>query len=426
MTFTVTRSTGVIVQPSESTPSGTLNLSVIDRLPNLRLNVQTLHVFRHGHETARVIREALSKALVPYYPLAGRLKESPYGDLQIYCSGEGVWFVDAFTDCSLESVKYLDNVPMIPNDNLLPTPPPETCSLDPLVQIQVTHFTCEGFVIGVTFCHSVCDGLGAAQFLNTVGEFARGFTHHRTLPVWHRETIPAPAWLAHALREPKLSLPPPSPLSPSDQLEHASFDISIDQIYWLKNEFLELTGKYCSTFDVVAASLWRHRTRAIRLETDTSVKLVFFANTRQFLDPPLPEGFYGNCFFPVTVTISSGWLVEASNAQAVKLIREAKARLPTTFRNWLKNDQLDDSEDAFASPLEYTTLFISEWSRLGFNQIDYGWGHPLHVLPIQASSIMPVSLVGSPPTPKKGTRLMTWCVHSAHLPSFLDQMMNQS
>ncbi|KAL5700619.1 spermidine dicoumaroyl transferase [Ranunculus cassubicifolius] len=409
MTFTVTRRTGTVVHPSEPTPCATLNLSEVDRLPNLRINIQTLHVFKHGHkDVPKIIRDALSKALVPYYPLAGRLTESPSGELQIACSGDGVWFVEAITDRTLDSFNYFNNVSDIPHDHLLPTPPPESLGIDPLVQIQVTHFVCEGFVMGVTFCHSICDGMGAAQFLNTVGEFARGFSHPSIAPVWHREAIPARVGLAHAV---ETAIPPP--LS-CNKLEHASIDISLDQIKNLKNQFMEMTGHYCSTFDVVAASLWRERSRAIILEKEDPVKLVFFGNTRKFLNPPLPEGYYGNCFFPVTVTATSGWLIEASNAEIVKLIKEAKARLPNEFTKWVNNKELGD-EDPFCSPLKYTSLYISEWGGLGFNMIDYGWGRPVHVVPIQGPSIMPIGIIGSPPMPKTGIRLMTWCVESPHL-----------
>jgi len=84
---------------------------------------------------------------------------------------------------------------------------------------------------------------------------------------------------------------------------------------------------------------------------------------------------------------------------------------------------MKNGEDPFAPPLIYTTLFISEWGRLGFNQVDYGWGPPVHIVPIQGSSIIPVGIVGSLPLPKKGIRLMTWCVEEVHRQPFIDQMM---
>lgn len=159
---------------------------------------------------------------------------------------------------------------------------------------------------------------------------------------------------------------------------------------------------------------------------DDEVKLVFFANCRQLV--PLPAGFYGNCFFPVTVKASNKIVAQASLAEVVKLIKDAKAKLPAEFSQWLNNKTYksvnEDQNDPFAPGpgVGYDTLFISEWGRLGFNEVDYGWGKPVHVIPVQGSAVIPVGIVSKQPLPQNGIRLMTWCVHAQHLPSFLNMM----
>ncbi|MED6121818.1 hypothetical protein PIB30_033634 [Stylosanthes scabra] len=415
--MSVTRTKQSLVKPAEETPLTTLDLSMIDKIPVLRCDARTLHVFRHGPEAASVIREALSRALVPYYPLAGRLvthKSSEAGCLQVQCSGDGVWFVEASADCTLQSVHFFDDIHSIPYHDLLPPDILETQGIDPLVKMQVTQFACGGFVIGLVFCHTVCDGLGAAQFLNAVGELARGLHKPVIEPIWHRNFAPSP------LPVPSLSLPKLPPPMPSYKLEHANIDIPMHGINNLKQEFQRLTGLACSSFEIVAAGLWRSRARAIDFEASADLKLVFFANCRQILEPPLPAGFYGNCFFPVTITASC--VREASIFDVVKMIQDAKTKLPSEFGRYLKGS---GSDDPFAPPLSYGTLFISEWGRLGFNNVDYGWGPPVHVVPIQGSSIIPVGIVGYMPLtllPKKGIRLMTWCVEQDHRHAFLHQM----
>lgn len=274
-------------------------------------------------------------------------------------------------------------------------------------------------MIGLIFCHSICDGLGAAQFLNAVGELAKGVEHLSIQPVWRRDFFPPPPHHQANLTA-LVNLPPPMP---NYRLEHANVDILLDHINQLKREFQRSTGQTCSSFETVAATFWSRRTQAINFKENTQLKLVFFANCRQLLDPPLPNGFYGNCFFPVTITGSSEQLSRASITDVVNLIQEAKAKLPVEFAKYMKGDLLKDGEDPFAPPLTYTTLFISEWGRLGFNQVDYGWGPPVHIVPIQGSSIIPVGIVGYMPLPKKGVRLMTWCVEEVHRQPFLVQMM---
>lgn len=271
----------------------------------------------------------------------------------------------------------------------------------------MTQFGCEGFVIGLIFCHSICDGLGAAQFLNAVGEMARGAETPSAAPEWCRDFLPPP---------PSVNpLPLVIPV-PDYQLEPAIIDVSIDEIKKLKQEFQQQSGKSCSTFEMVAAMLWRRRTEAIGMDEKTQVKLVFFANCRHLLDPPLPEGFYGNCFFPVSVSARSGELVAKDVFQVVEVIKEGKARLAEEFWKWANKEA---EGDPFAPPLEYGTLFISEWGRLGFMEVDYGWGKPVHVVPVQGSSIIPVGIVCSQPRPRTGVRLMTWCLNKTHLPPLL-------
>ncbi|OIT03933.1 PREDICTED: acyl transferase 4 [Nicotiana attenuata] len=478
MDFLVTRrgGGGNLVTPSGQTPNGVLDLSVIDSLAVLRCNARTLHVFKGGDAT--LIRDAFSKALVPYYPLAGRLKMSVHSNnqlLQIDCSAQGIWFEEASADCTLYDVNYLDEPAALEDstfDKLLPqlhssSPHPigHDTFMDPLVLVQVTEFKCGGFVMGLTFCHSICDGLGAAQFLKAVGEFARGVEKLSATPVWCREyLLPTPSaqkGLTASDHETKdnSSMSPPFIIPVPDQrLEHASFDIPMDEINQLKHnvmqdQLMDRQNAFCSSFEIIAATLWKQRSRAILDLTndemnsssssnssfitthnagDDEVKLVFFANCRQLV--PLPDGFYGNCFFPVTVKASNKIVAQASLAEVVKLIKDAKAKLPTEFSQWLNNktyksvnkDQNgnDQLNDPFAPGpgVGYDTLFISEWGRLGFNEVDYGWGKPVHVIPVQGSAVIPVGIVSKQPLPQNGTRIMTWCVHGQHLPSFLNMM----
>jgi shikimate O-hydroxycinnamoyltransferase len=50
------------------------------------------------------LRAALAKALVPFYPLAGRLGTDDGGRLQIDCHGEGALFLVARADCAGEDI----------------------------------------------------------------------------------------------------------------------------------------------------------------------------------------------------------------------------------------------------------------------------------------------------------------------------------
>lgn len=95
-----------LVAPAEETEKGMYFLSNLDQ--NIAVIVRTIYCFKSedkGNEkAAEVIKDALRKVLVHYYPLAGRLTISPQGKLIIDCTGEGAVFVEAEANCTLDDI----------------------------------------------------------------------------------------------------------------------------------------------------------------------------------------------------------------------------------------------------------------------------------------------------------------------------------
>ncbi|VAI76366.1 unnamed protein product [Triticum turgidum subsp. durum] len=232
-TKTVTKSPPELIVPALTTPGGTLPLSSIDKAAGSAGLVNLIQVFAPPSFTAArmsqgaaaamaAMRDGLARALVPYYPVAGRV--APSG-LAVDCTGEGVWFVEAAASCALADVDGLGCCPLlIPGELLLPRAPPGE-KLDGLIlMVQATRFTCGGFAVGISFSHAVFDGQGAAQFLTAVGELARGLQAPSVTPVWDRDAI----------------LDPPSPPPPQlteFRLVTQVADISAESIARVKDDF---------------------------------------------------------------------------------------------------------------------------------------------------------------------------------------------
>ncbi|CAL9117485.1 unnamed protein product [Musa textilis] len=279
--------------------------------------------------------------------------------------------------------------------------------------LQVTEFRCGGFAVGIRFNHAVFDGVGAAQVLKAVAEIARGHARPVVEPVWCRDAIPSP----------------PKPLQrhaafpAAFHFQTSAFDISSDRINAVKNQFLRETGQKCSTFDVVTALLWQCRTRAISLDPHADLGLGFAANTRHLLRGLLPEeGFYGNCVYPMEIKANAGTIAASSLVVLIVLIRDAKDRLSAKFSECMMGDS---AENPYTIPPGYGTLAVSDWRRVGFSEVNYGWGEPILVVPLpdDNNNVVASCVYLLPPKPKQGVRLMTRCVEMEHLPAFTEEIM---
>lgn len=87
-----------MVKPAQETPKRSLWNSNVDLVvPNF--HTPSVYFYRPTGAAnffdPKALKDALSRALVPFYPMAGRLKRDEDGRIEIDCNGEGVLFVEA-------------------------------------------------------------------------------------------------------------------------------------------------------------------------------------------------------------------------------------------------------------------------------------------------------------------------------------------
>jgi hypothetical protein len=290
--------------------------------------------------------------------------------------------------------------------------------------VQVTAFACGGFVVGFRFSHAVADGLGAAKFMGAVGELARGAEQVSVSPVWARDAIPdPPGALVGRLPDP----------TGAKRLQYLAIDISADYIDHFKSQFAAATGGgRCSAFEVLIAKAWQSRTRAAGFEdpAGTPVQLCFAMNARPLLGATrLPRGgagFYGNCYYIMRVSSTADRVASSSVTDVVKIIREGKKRLPSEFARWAAGEEGAGGVDPYQITSDYRTLLVSDWTRLGFAEVDYGWGPPAHVVPLTNLDYIATCILVKPWAHKPGARLITQCVTPDRVSRFHDAMVDMN
>ncbi|KAI4310462.1 hypothetical protein MLD38_035440 [Melastoma candidum] len=379
LTFTVTRSEHELIRPSEPTPRDYKRLSDIDDQEGLRFQLPVVQFYPHGHvwDPAPFIGEGLAKALVYYYPFAGRLRELPGRKLVVDCTGEGVIFIEADADVTLEEFGDALQPPFPCFDELLFDVPGSSDIVDtPLLLIQLTRLNCGGFILAVRMNHAMCDAQGLVQFLNAVGELARGASVPSILPVWRRELLEAgiPPEVTYTHHEYDDVPDAWGTILPFSDLSHRSFFIPSSEIANLRRSLpLHLHG--CTAFEIITACLWRCRTIALDPDPEEEMRMLCIVNCRNKLNPPLPKGYYGNAIvFPAAIT-TAGKLSTNPLAYALDLIKKAKACATEEYVKSVLDLLVDRGRPHFTV---VRSFIVSNLAKVRPGDIDFGWGKPIY------------------------------------------------
>ncbi|KAL1533756.1 benzyl alcohol O-benzoyltransferase-like [Salvia divinorum] len=377
----VTRKTPELLCPAQSTPHEFKSLSDIDDQTFLRMYVTTLTFYKknpsmEGKDPVKIIREAIAKALVFYYPFAGRLREHTGRKLVVECTGQGVVFVEADADVTLQ---YFGDTlyPPFPNSDDLTLAMPNNRGIlfdIPLMFIQVTRLKCGGFVFSNCFNHTMCDGIGLSQFLYAVGELARGTALPSIQPVWERHLLTSaqPPHVSFAHREYDVGTGTSGGTHVSlDQMVERSFFFSSTEISALRRS-LPPHLQHCSKFEIVAGCTWRCQTIALSPKPDEYIRFIGVMDHRKQINPPLPVGYYGNVVaFPVAVT-TAGELSKNPLHYAVELVRKAKHEAATSeYLRSVAGLMVMRDRPNFTMAKTY---MVSNLRHVGFEQMDVGWG----------------------------------------------------
>ena len=102
----------ILICPSTPTPKHSLYLSNLDDQKFLRFSIKYLYLFKKSVSSDN-LKYSLSRVLVDYYPLAGRLRATAEDEqkFEVDCNGEGAVFAEAFMDITAEDFLQLSNKP---------------------------------------------------------------------------------------------------------------------------------------------------------------------------------------------------------------------------------------------------------------------------------------------------------------------------
>ncbi|XP_047333082.1 spermidine hydroxycinnamoyl transferase-like [Impatiens glandulifera] len=401
-----------VVKPAEETPSKIMYVSDIDQIHPIT-HAPTIYVYRSPSFSSfpimmETLKHSLSKALVIFYPFAGRLQWTHRNRLQINCNSLGAHILEAETDARIDDFAPDYYRPTSAVRDLIPSVDYNRPIEDlPLVLVQLTKFSCGGVTLGLGLSHILADGQSALHFISEWVRIARGegpeyppFLDRTVLVQDQEELLPAD-FDASDYKQPPLMIGSlnniEERLKESDVLMLRLSKEQIEKLRSKANEENKRPGdldRGFTRFQVVAGHMWRTACKARKhMETqETALKVV--VNFRNRVKPPLPKFFFGNAVLPVVVSSTSGELVSMPLSYAAGKIRAATEKVMDGYvkgaavflkkqedlSQWRYLHVVGTTEGSFyGNPNMSTTSWMTLPNLKGGT--DFGWGEEDHFGP---------------------------------------------
>ncbi|KAM6561703.1 hypothetical protein CsatA_030942 [Cannabis sativa] len=377
----------ITVRPNSPTPNHTLYLTNLDDQKMLRFSIKYLYLYQKSATVnSDTLKRSLSRVLVDYYPLAGRLRNADDDQkLEVDCNAQGALFAEAFMDITADDFLQLSLKPNRSWRKLLYRVDAHLTFLDvPPLIVQVTNLRCGGMIVCTAINHCICDAIGTSQFLHA-------WAHHTAkenldlpiTPFHSRHVLKPRKHQQMTFTHPQFTKPVTNTghvdiftFLQSQPLVPSSFTFSPAHLLRLKRQCVP--SLKCTTFEALASHTWRSWIRSLdQLLSSPSltVKLLFSVNVRKKLIPEIPQGYYGNGFVLGCALSTVKDLVSDNLYHGVKSVQVAKSALD----DGCVRSMIDLLEDKTVRTDLSMSLVISQWAKLGLEDLDFGRGKPLHM-----------------------------------------------
>lgn len=394
-----------LVVPAVPTEEHWLPLSNLDRVVNPTFSSvilfynNLLSTENSFQSVTRSLKDSLARALVHFYPLAGRLALGEDGLVDVLCNDEGAVFFEASVESELAAIGGPKPMPALSGLEIArlgpgPTYIPDQLQTMPPLVIMVTKFTCGSIAVAVNWHHTVADGSSGCHFIKSWAEIATGNgislvpNHDRALL---RPRSPPDASLVNgystssvekllqhqAVSATQNCLPTTPPLL-------NSFHISKSTVLELKQRISseDEESRQFTSAESISAHLWRQMTKA-RVEEekvgprDSHTRFFMFVDGRKRLD--LPAGYFGNVVCSACAIAQEDDILNKPAAYAASLIRKATRSISGEyFRSlidWVDIQGTKPSKSEHVNSLGHDVA-ATFWTFFQLYDMDFGWGKP--------------------------------------------------
>jgi hypothetical protein len=262
---------------------------------------------------------------------------------------------------------------------------------EPLLQVQLTRYTCGGLVIGAVSHHQVADGQSMSVFFTEWAAAVRTAGAALPTPFVDRSAVAAPR-------------SPPAPAFDHRNIEfkgdhsrgHSYGVLPLDRMRNIAVHFppefvaglkARVGGARCSTFQCLLAHAWKKITAARDLSPEEYTQVRVAVNCRGRASPAAPTDYFGNMVLWAFPRMQVRDLLSASYAAVVGVIRDAVARVDERYiQSFVDFGEVAAGDELAPTAAEPGTAFcpdleVDSWIGFRFHDLDFGGGPPCAFLP---------------------------------------------
>ncbi|KAI5669707.1 hypothetical protein M9H77_19560 [Catharanthus roseus] len=361
----------MLIKPSSPTPESLsrYNLSYNDQVISLFYGSFAVLYSNTGHEISTIrqlLQDSLSRILVSYYPLAGRLVENDY----IHCNDQGAEFVEVRVNCSMNDIL---KQPSQLQDVVLP--PVAHAAEDSLVVVKLTHFDCGGIAIAVGVSHKVADGCTIFEFMKDLADSTRLPSHSPT-PLLTSDSV-FPHGDDVKIIEPNI-----------DECQNyvgRRFVFSAEAIERLKSKAVESGIQKPTRSEVVTSFLYHCAlvsTRSVNGGIPRPSVILPAINLRQQLG--LPNNSVGNIYTFFCFINEDEKVMEFP--EVIGKLRESKLKVKDISKEKLTlGEQLEEMKKSLNEHniSSFDLYLFSSLCGFKYYDLDFGWGKPVRTCAFQ-------------------------------------------
>ncbi|KAK5773117.1 brassinosteroid-related acyltransferase 1-like [Gossypium arboreum] len=426
-TVLVTKTVTVHPKPLLHHPQQILHLSNLDRQCPMLMYVVFFYKPCFAYQNLSLgsifnsLKSGLEETLSIWYPAAGRLSlNQADGKLNLWCNNGGAVLAEAVTTAKIIQLGDLSQYKEF-FERLAYKPVFQgNFSQMPLIVAQVTRFGCGGYSISIGASHSLFDGPATYDFLRAWASNSAILKEKRsTLQIYEPVHERGPLLVGTQHGQQQLTKLPESwssaPTRGAAAIDHLhqlikqalagpdmkfggsnfsntgnsnlvlkTFHLSGAMIESLKIKVFggESRGSFSfSSFELIAAHLWKARTKALGVKKGAMVCLQFAVDLRNKMVPPLPKGFSGNAFVLASIALTAEQLEGSSHEAIIEKIKQAKNSITNDYVI-AYNKALDGGAAQGSLPPINELTLVSDWTRMPFHTIDFLHGEAAYVSPL--------------------------------------------